>query len=183
VHVRRTDKSCGDKIYEKVFAKVQKLKKIKRIAGAPVYFASDNQEVPLDYQKELEHRQGRRFISFTYYPPQHEQRSALKASKHLQMVKEAERHSVGLEGLHLHDDLTPQEKHQTNMDAFVDLLLLATSDRLVISCGGYSKLAELLHQNPRTVLSLIGEELAPEETHIKQALHRLTKDFAEQATA
>ena len=39
----------------------------------------------------------------------------------------------------------------------MDLLLLAMSERLITTCGGYGKLAEALQGHKATVLSLIGE--------------------------
>lgn len=156
LHLRRTDKSCSDKNLKKILKALHRLGKSGLVPQGPVYVASDHPELPDDFREELEETQGREVVSFTYHPPTHEQRNAKKENAHLQRQKEQERHSLGLEGLHLHDDLSPAEKHQTNLDAFVDLLLLAMAEELVTSCGGYSRLAGELHEDPAVVLSLLG---------------------------
>jgi len=156
MHLRRTDKSCGDKNLKKILKVLHRLGRSGLVPEGPVYVASDHPELPDDFREELEETQGREMVSFTYHPPNHEQRNAKKENPLLQRQKEQERHSLGLEGLHLHDDLSPAEKHQTNLDAFVDLLLLAMAEELVTSCGGYSRLAGELHEDPAVVLSLLG---------------------------
>ena len=156
LHLRRTDKSCSGQVFKNILKKVHRLGKDGVAAGGPVYVASDHPEVPADFQRELEEVQGRDVVSFTYHPPLHEPRVAIKENAALQKKKENERHSLGLEGLHLHDDLSPEEKHKTNLDAFVDLLLLASAEALVTSCGGYSRLAKDLHADKPTILSLLG---------------------------
>lgn len=155
LHLRRTDKSCSDMKLEKILKALHRLGKSGLVPEGPVYVASDHPELPDNFREELEKTQAREVVSFTYHPPIHEQRNAKKEDPYLQRQKEHERHSLGLEGLHLHDDLSPEEKHQTNLDAFVDLLLLAMAQELVTSCGGYSHLARELHEDPAVVLSLL----------------------------
>lgn len=156
LHLRRTDKSCSDEKMERLLQVLHRMGTSDFWPEGPIYVASDHPELPEDFREELEERQKRQVVSFTYHPPVHEQRNALHEDPDEQKMKETRRHSLGIEGLHLHDDLSPKEKHQTNIDAFVDLLLLAMSEELLTSCGGYSHLARELHQNQDVVFSVLG---------------------------
>ncbi len=164
---------------QRTFRRTRKLKRAPELDSArQVYLASDNPEVPTNFRRVIEEKQGRAIVSFTYHPqPKNMTGVALadpaedaarrlsrprqggpgeQAKRHFQK-KRLEFRQKGIMPLHLVDYLSPEEKHITNMDAFVDLLLLAMSARLVTSCGGYGRLAERLQENQPTVLSLIGE--------------------------
>lgn len=151
------------------------LRRTRRLKRAPeledarqVYLASDNPEVPLNFKRVIEERQGREIVSFTFHPrPKNmtgvaisqdplSRREALERNNFVR-EKRIEFKQKGIMPLHLVDYLSPEEKHRTNVDAFVDLLLLAMSERLITSCGGYGRLAQGLQANKPTVLSMIGE--------------------------
>jgi hypothetical protein len=147
MHVRGTDRKCGEKKAPKVLKKVQQLR--QRLKGAPVYLATDNPEAAVEQIEELEGRQGREIVSFTYFPDKKEgEEEEGKAEEEKKVVP-----------LHLNKALSDEEKHQTNIDGFVDLLLLAFSQKFVMSCGGYSKLAKLLHEDKGLALGTLGLEL------------------------
>lgn len=166
LHLRSTDKSCPDAAMQRTLKRTRRLKKLPELEGAQVYLASDNLEVPPKLRRLIEEKQGRIVVSFTYHPqpknmtgvtiPDDSPGDALEPRNHIQQ-KRREFKRKGIMPLHLVDYLSPEEKHRTNIDAFVDLMLLAMSERLIISCGGYSRLAQGLHQNKPTVLSLLGE--------------------------
>lgn len=160
---------------QRTLKRTRRLKLRPELADArQVYLASDNPDVPPNFKRVIEERQGREIVSFTFHPkPKPKQveeegegvdvdfasgtrREALERNEYIRQ-KRLEFKRKGIMPLHLADYLSPEEKHRTNLDAFVDLLLLAMSSRMINSCGGYSRLALGLHQNKPTVLSMIGE--------------------------
>lgn len=147
MHVRGTDRKCGNKMTLKVFEKTQTLR--EHLKGAPVYLATDNPEAAVEQIQELKEKQGREITSFTYFPAKKEEEN--RGGK-----KERE---ANVMPLHLNKVLSDEEKHQTNIDGFVDLLLLAFSEKFIMSCGGYSRLAGLLHWDKSIALSTLGLEL------------------------
>lgn len=87
-----------------------------------------------------------------------------KKGRRQAQAEEGEREEGKPEPLHLNAHLTPEEKHRTNVDGFVDLLLLAFSKKVITTCGGYTRLARFLHKEKATALSLIGERLEEGKT-------------------
>jgi hypothetical protein len=175
LHIRSTDKSCPKAAMQRTLRRTRKLKHDTDLTAATqVYLASDNPEVPKNFRRVIEEKQGRAIVSFTYHPkpknvsgaalaPDASQTAAaaaaaavLERSEYIRQ-KRIEFKQRGIMPLHLVDYLSPEEKHRTNMDAFIDLMLLAMSARLITSCGGYTHLAQGLHKNKPTVLSLLGE--------------------------
>lgn len=160
-HVRSTDRSCSPEKFQAILkTQLQRLPKRKSwLEGAPVYLATDNPEWPEMFRRELEDVQGREIVSFTYHP------TAAAADKGGDGDGGWEKEEGGKEGshvepLHLNTHLTPEEKHRTNVDGFVDLLLLAFSAHFIKTCGGYTRLAKFLHGEKATALGLIGETLS-----------------------
>lgn len=167
LHIRSTDKSCPQAALLRALRRTRRLQQAPELEAAKqVYLASDNPEVPPKFKRVIEKKQGRAIVSFTFHPrpknmtgvaiPDDSPREALEASAHIKQ-KRLEFKKKGIMPLHLVDYLSPEEKHRTNIDAFVDLMLLGMSERLIPSCGGYSRLAQGLHENKPTVLSLLGE--------------------------
>ena len=177
MHVRGTDRKCGDKKAPKVLEKVQKLR--KRLKGAPVYLATDNPDAAAEQIEELEGRQGREIVSFTYYPAEEEEAK--------EGVKEEDEEEGKAVPLHLNKALSDEEKHQTNIDGFVDLLLLAFSQKFIMSCGGYSHLAKLLHEDKGLALGTLGLELEEGSEDVdavlEEALQQQNKEAAAAAAA
>lgn len=155
---------------QRTLRRTRRLKRAAELEDArQVYLATDSPGgPPANFKKVIEDKQGREIVSFTFHPkPKNmtgvavsqdptSRREALESNSFIRQ-KRIEFKAKGIMPLHLADYLSPEEKHQTNVDAFVDLLLLASSARLITSCGGYGKLAQGLHDNKPTILSLIGE--------------------------
>ncbi len=167
-HIRSTDRSCPPEKFAAILQKqVQPLRRKKRLQGAPVYMATDNPRVPELFRGELEDVQGREIVSFTFHPPVPAPGPGAAAApggeekgrKGRKRGKGEEVAEGGPVPLHLNQNLTPEEKHRTNIDGFVDLLLLAFSAKAITTCGGYTRLAKFLHKEQTTALSLIGEAL------------------------
>ena len=92
------------------------------------------------------------------------QRKAQQEEEGVDVVDEEGKKEGKPEPLHLNSHLTPEEKHRTNVDGFVDLLLLAFSKKIITTCGGYTRLARFLHGEKATALSLIGETMEEGQT-------------------
>jgi hypothetical protein len=140
LHVRSTDRSCPREKIERLLKHTRQLSRSRALKGANVYLATDNPEDSEEFLLELRDKQERAIKSFTFIPSENEDGERVP--------------------LHLNRNLEPEEKHQTNVDGFVDLLLLAFCDHFIKTCGGYGRLANHLHKDKATALSLIGETLA-----------------------
>lgn len=179
MHVRGTDRKCGKKKAPQVMRKVKFLR--RRLIGAPIYLATDNPEATIEYRDEFEDNQGRKIFSFTYFPSH--QKGVEEPAKDRRMflhdtgTGQTDTNEQGLAGetdvhipLHLNQALKAEEKHQTNVDSFVDLLLLAFSKRFIKSCGGYSQLAKLLHQDKSLALATLGLSLPLDTDDVDRVL-------------
>ena len=163
LHVRSTDRTCPEEKMARVLRQTRKLKRSKALKGANVLLATDNPEQAQAFRNELEGRQRRRMVSFTFQP--------------------GENDSGEYVPLHLNRQLGPAQKHQTNLDSFVDLLLLALSDHFIMTCGGYSRLANFLHKEKKTALALIGETLEEDQDPhevVQAAWERMQQEQQEQ---
>ncbi len=164
LHVRSTDRSCPREKIERLLKHTRQLSRSRALEGADVYLATDNPDDSEEFLLELRDKQARAIRSFTFIP--------------------AEDEDGDRQPLHLNRNLQPAEKHQTNVDGFVDLLLLAFCDHFIKTCGGYGRLAQHLHQDKATALSLIGEALEYEGQEVNDvlaaAVARLQQDVAEE---
>ena len=181
IHIRGTDRRCGDTKQERVLKKLVKLGSKKRLKGAQIYLATDNPKVPDEFTEELEDKQLREIIAFTYHPTFDEGHTEFSDGLYRPPAEKKKKvqEPTPPPPLHLNKNLTDKQKHVTNVDGFVDLLLLGFSDTFVTSCGGYTRLAKALHDNKEMALGLIGEELQAGQTHYNEVLEAALRKYTD----